>query len=206
MCVNTSRALCVRLEWLFVPILVSSMDKNPLHLTSQQEMREGRVHSEVGSLKSEITTQNQQRAQKLPSLQPFTPSRSPVSRLAPVNMAPICITTVLISESVDPRCRAILEENGIRVTEKQNMKKDELIAEIKVRSAFTRVFRAALHNMHTRFAPPYGRKVVVAVVGILCKVRVIAWLKKRLSLCKLSFRIPLSWSATLQPRMCYSKM
>lgn len=47
-------------------------------------------------------------------------------------MAPISIKTVLISESVDPRCRAILEENGIRVTEKQNMKKDELIAELKV--------------------------------------------------------------------------
>lgn len=47
-------------------------------------------------------------------------------------MAPISIKTVLISESVDPRCKTILEENGIRVTEKQNMTKDELIAEIKV--------------------------------------------------------------------------
>ncbi|XP_044073634.1 D-3-phosphoglycerate dehydrogenase [Siniperca chuatsi] len=46
-------------------------------------------------------------------------------------MAPIPIKTVLISESVDPRCKAILEENGIRVTEKQNMKRDELMAEIK---------------------------------------------------------------------------
>uniref|UniRef100_A0AAQ5YAH3 D-3-phosphoglycerate dehydrogenase n=1 Tax=Amphiprion ocellaris TaxID=80972 RepID=A0AAQ5YAH3_AMPOC len=46
-------------------------------------------------------------------------------------MAPISIRAVLISESVDPRCRAILEENGIRVTEKTSMKKDELIAEIK---------------------------------------------------------------------------
>ncbi|XP_026151095.1 D-3-phosphoglycerate dehydrogenase [Mastacembelus armatus] len=46
-------------------------------------------------------------------------------------MAPIPIRTVLISDSVDPRCRAVLEENGIRVTEKQNMKNDELIAEIK---------------------------------------------------------------------------
>ncbi|XP_028249554.1 D-3-phosphoglycerate dehydrogenase [Parambassis ranga] len=46
-------------------------------------------------------------------------------------MASVSIKTVLISESVDPRCRAILEENGIRVTEKQNMKKDELLAEIK---------------------------------------------------------------------------
>lgn len=57
-------------------------------------------------------------------------------------MAPVSIKTVLISESVDPRCRAILEENGIRVTEKQSMKKDELIAEIKVRLALC-VF---LHN------------------------------------------------------------
>uniref|UniRef100_A0A3Q0QY65 Phosphoglycerate dehydrogenase n=1 Tax=Amphilophus citrinellus TaxID=61819 RepID=A0A3Q0QY65_AMPCI len=46
-------------------------------------------------------------------------------------MVSISIQTVLISESVDPRCRTILEENGIRVTEKQNMRKDELIAEIK---------------------------------------------------------------------------
>ncbi|XP_030285300.1 D-3-phosphoglycerate dehydrogenase [Sparus aurata] len=46
-------------------------------------------------------------------------------------MAPVSIKTVLISESVDPRCKKILEENGIRVTEKQNMKKDELIGEIK---------------------------------------------------------------------------
>lgn len=47
-------------------------------------------------------------------------------------MAPISIKTVLISESVDPCCKSILEQNGIRVTEKQNMKKDELMAEIKV--------------------------------------------------------------------------
>lgn len=48
-------------------------------------------------------------------------------------MAPTSIKSVLISESVDPRCRTILEENGIQVTEKQNMKKEELIAEIGVR-------------------------------------------------------------------------
>ncbi|KAM9343785.1 D-3-phosphoglycerate dehydrogenase [Pholidichthys leucotaenia] len=46
-------------------------------------------------------------------------------------MAPVSIQNVLISESVDPRCRAILEENGIRVTEKPSMKRDELIAVIK---------------------------------------------------------------------------
>ncbi|XP_076026144.1 D-3-phosphoglycerate dehydrogenase [Genypterus blacodes] len=46
-------------------------------------------------------------------------------------MAPVTIKSVLISESVNPRCREILEENGIQVTEKQNMKKEDLIAEIK---------------------------------------------------------------------------
>ncbi|CAJ1079356.1 D-3-phosphoglycerate dehydrogenase [Xyrichtys novacula] len=65
-------------------------------------------------------------------------------------MAPISIRTVLISESVDPRCRAILEENGIRVTEKQSMNKDELLAEIRnydglvVRSA-TKVTADVIH-------------------------------------------------------------
>lgn len=58
-------------------------------------------------------------------------------------MAPIAIRSVLISESVDPRCRSILEENGIRVTEKQNMKKDELIAEIKVSCALLQRVPAA---------------------------------------------------------------
>lgn len=57
------------------------------------------------------------------------------AEVATANMAPIAIKSVLISESVDPRCKSILEENGIRVTEKQNMKKDELIAEIKVSCA-----------------------------------------------------------------------
>lgn len=61
-----------------------------------------------------------------------TSLQAPISRGSSANMAPISIKTVLISESVDPCCRSILEENGIRVTEKQNMKRDELIAEIKV--------------------------------------------------------------------------
>lgn len=88
---------------------------------------EGRVYFTRGRLKSEMTPQNHQRSErKLHS------SHSSAEE-APTNMAPISIKTVLISESVDPRCRSILEENGIRVTEKQNMKKDELIAEIKVR-------------------------------------------------------------------------
>lgn len=47
-------------------------------------------------------------------------------------MAPILVKRVLISESVDPCCKTILQENGIEVTEKQQMTKEELIAEIQV--------------------------------------------------------------------------
>ncbi|XP_042562234.1 D-3-phosphoglycerate dehydrogenase [Clupea harengus] len=46
-------------------------------------------------------------------------------------MAPVSIKRILISESVDACCKKILQENGIEVTEKQNMTKDELIADIK---------------------------------------------------------------------------
>lgn len=121
---------------LLVPIL--------LRVTSQTgDARRGGVRTKVGSLKSGITTQKSTREQRnfhhspaihqhqLPLLLQRADTR--------VDMAPISITSVLISESVDPRCRAILEENGIRVTEKQNMKKDELIAEIKVRAALRNV-------------------------------------------------------------------
>ncbi|XP_061092974.1 D-3-phosphoglycerate dehydrogenase [Conger conger] len=46
-------------------------------------------------------------------------------------MALVSIKRILISESVDPCCKKILQDNDIQVTEKQNMTKDELIAEIK---------------------------------------------------------------------------
>ncbi|KAJ3592565.1 hypothetical protein NHX12_007692 [Muraenolepis orangiensis] len=46
-------------------------------------------------------------------------------------MAPVSIKSVLISESVDPCCKKILEENGIQVTEKLNLTKEDLISEIK---------------------------------------------------------------------------
>lgn len=48
------------------------------------------------------------------------------------NMAPVAIKRVLISESVDPCCKKILQENGIEVAERPNMTKDELKAQIKV--------------------------------------------------------------------------
>ncbi|KAA0715417.1 D-3-phosphoglycerate dehydrogenase [Triplophysa tibetana] len=46
-------------------------------------------------------------------------------------MAPLSVKRVLISESVDPCCKTILQENGIEVTEKHAMSKEELMAEIQ---------------------------------------------------------------------------
>uniref|UniRef100_A0A5F9DL30 Phosphoglycerate dehydrogenase n=1 Tax=Oryctolagus cuniculus TaxID=9986 RepID=A0A5F9DL30_RABIT len=38
---------------------------------------------------------------------------------------------VLISESLDPCCRKILQDGGLQVVEKQNLSKEELIAELQ---------------------------------------------------------------------------
>ncbi|XP_041120341.1 D-3-phosphoglycerate dehydrogenase-like [Polyodon spathula] len=46
-------------------------------------------------------------------------------------MALATVRRILISETVDPCCKQILQENGIAVTEKQNLSKDELIDEMK---------------------------------------------------------------------------
>ncbi|TRY92805.1 hypothetical protein DNTS_024873 [Danionella cerebrum] len=46
-------------------------------------------------------------------------------------MSPISVKRVLISECVDPCCKALLQESGIEVTEKQQMSREELIAEIQ---------------------------------------------------------------------------
>ncbi|XP_076858793.1 D-3-phosphoglycerate dehydrogenase [Brachyhypopomus gauderio] len=46
-------------------------------------------------------------------------------------MAPVSVKRILISESVDPCCKKILQENGIEVTERHNMNKDDLLAQIK---------------------------------------------------------------------------
>lgn len=42
---------------------------------------------------------------------------------------------VLISDSLDPCCRKILQDGGLQVVEKQNLSKEELIAELQVRLA-----------------------------------------------------------------------
>ncbi len=59
------------------------------------------------------------------------------SRTESTAMAPVSVKRVLISESVDPCCKTILQENGIEVTEKQQMTKEELIAEIQVSDSST---------------------------------------------------------------------
>uniref|UniRef100_A0A8I3W7N0 D-isomer specific 2-hydroxyacid dehydrogenase catalytic domain-containing protein n=1 Tax=Callithrix jacchus TaxID=9483 RepID=A0A8I3W7N0_CALJA len=38
---------------------------------------------------------------------------------------------VLISDSLDPCCRRILQDGGLQVVEKQNLSKEELIAELQ---------------------------------------------------------------------------
>ncbi|XP_056145579.1 D-3-phosphoglycerate dehydrogenase [Lampris incognitus] len=57
-----------------------------------------------------------------------SPRRSERARL---EMAPVSVRSVLISESVDPCCRQILEGHGIRVTEKANLSREELMGEMK---------------------------------------------------------------------------
>ncbi|KAK2110604.1 hypothetical protein P7K49_010350 [Saguinus oedipus] len=39
---------------------------------------------------------------------------------------------VLISDSLDPCCQRILQDRGLQVVEKQNLSKEELIAELQV--------------------------------------------------------------------------
>ncbi|XP_062861959.1 D-3-phosphoglycerate dehydrogenase [Trichomycterus rosablanca] len=46
-------------------------------------------------------------------------------------MNPVSIKRVLISESVDPCCKRILQENDIQVTERHNLSNDELITQMK---------------------------------------------------------------------------
>ena len=47
-------------------------------------------------------------------------------------MAPISVSSVLICDGVDPRCRAVLEQHGVRATDRPKMTKEELMAAIKV--------------------------------------------------------------------------
>uniref|UniRef100_A0ABI8A0P8 PHGDH n=1 Tax=Felis catus TaxID=9685 RepID=A0ABI8A0P8_FELCA len=46
---------------------------------------------------------------------------------------------VLISDSLDPCCRKILQDGGLQVVEKQNLSKEELIAELQLGNMTWRV-------------------------------------------------------------------
>ncbi|XP_019511349.1 PREDICTED: D-3-phosphoglycerate dehydrogenase [Hipposideros armiger] len=54
----------------------------------------------------------------------------PIPRLAPA-MAFANLRKVLISDSLDPCCRKILQDGGLQVVEKQNLTKEELIVELQ---------------------------------------------------------------------------
>lgn len=62
----------------------------------------------------------------------FCPPRASDS-LAYSTMAFANLRKVLISDSLDPCCRKILQDGGLQVVEKQNLSKEELIAELQVR-------------------------------------------------------------------------
>ena len=64
-------------------------------------------------------------------------------------MSRIVIKSILISEAVDPCCREVLQENGIRVTEKLNLSREDLISEIKVTMMNTLLLSAAHPENHT---------------------------------------------------------
>lgn len=66
--------------------------------------------------------------------QVLLPRRRPTPRLTPA-MAFANLRKVLISDSLDPCCRQILQDGGLQVVEKQNLSKEELMAELRVRRA-----------------------------------------------------------------------
>lgn len=63
---------------------------------------------------------------------------------------------VLISDSLDPCCRKILQDGGLQVVEKQNLSKEELITELQVKEAGeNEVFGAS--SFKTRWLLPSQR-------------------------------------------------
>lgn len=65
-------------------------------------------------------------------LGPSAQREQPTARPAPA-MAFANLRKVLISDNLDPCCRKILQDGGLQVVEKQNLSKEELIAELQVR-------------------------------------------------------------------------
>lgn len=73
---------------------------------------------------------------------------------------------VLISDSLDPCCRKILQDGGLQVVEKQNLSKEELIAELQVRPAGERHALGGILRGNRLAAPRLARPTPTPVPGI----------------------------------------
>lgn len=73
---------------------------------------------------------------------------------------------VLISDSLDPCCRKILQDGGLQVVEKQNLSKEELIAELQVRPAGERQALGGILHGNRLAAPRLARPTPTPVPGI----------------------------------------
>lgn len=72
-------------------------------------------------------------------------------------MAFASLQKVLISDSLDPCCRKILQNGGLQVVEKQNLSKEELIAELQVMRAGERQELGAIFGGNRLAAPGPAR-------------------------------------------------
>lgn len=73
---------------------------------------------------------------------------------------------VLISDSLDPCCRKILQDGGLQVVEKQNLSKEELIAELQVRPAGERQALSGILRGNSLAALRLARPTPTPVPGI----------------------------------------
>lgn len=67
---------------------------------------------------------------------------------------------VLISDSLDPCCRKILQDGGLQVVEKQNLSKEELIAELQVSEPETSKVTVHLDGQTGQGCPPLSYLLV----------------------------------------------
>ena len=73
---------------------------------------------------------------------------------------------VLISDSLDPCCRKILQDGGLQVVEKQNLSKEELIAELQVRRAGDRLGLRGILRGHWRTNSGPARPTLTPIAGV----------------------------------------
>lgn len=115
---------------------------------------------------------------------------------------------VLISDSLDPCCRKILQDGGLQVVEKQNLSKEELIAELQVRRAgHKRNHRASLWpNPLTPVVPGLSSPILSvgpgasgdsgpAVGGRKSREERMAWRCRMQTFCAFCYRVFLAGAA-----------